>query len=273
MSHDEKVRSVFALPSGDGNEARPPEGDAYRKAKWGMLAALEMFFRRTRRKAYLSSDLLVFFPDGKPLAPDLFVVFDIEPKDRVKYVVSAEGKVPDFVLLAHLSPERGKELEGELDRLASFGVPEVVMLDRARRRLRGFRLRPAASVYEQIEPEEGRIPSRMLGLDVAFDGERVRFFYATAGLPEPDEMIARLSGMLHDVALQRDLAEKNAREQEVRALDAQKLVEEAARLAEEVRQRADEETHRADEEAVRADAAEQRLSEALSELHKLKGWE
>ncbi len=273
MSAEDRLRAVFALPAPDGSEARPPEGDAYRKVRWGMLWALEMFYRRTRRKAYLSSELAVYFPDEEPLVPDLFVVFDIEPKDRVKYVVSAEGKAPDFILLAHMSSERGKELEKELDRLALLGIPEVVILDRGKRRLRGFRLRPAGSVYEQLEPEEGRICSRVLGLDLAFEGERLRFFYATAALPEPDELISRLSGMLHEAALQRDLAEKNAHEQEKRAEEAQRLVEEAARLAEEVRQRADEETHRADEEAARADAAEQRLSEALSELHKLKGWE
>lgn len=273
MTPDERMRAVFALPSTDGNEARPPEGDAYRKVKWGMLSALEMFYRRTRRKAYVSSELCVYFPNQPALIPDLFVVFDIEPKDRVKYVVSAEGKAPDFILFAHVSPERGKELERQLSWMAELGTPEVVILDRTRRRLRGFRLRPGGTVFEQIEPEEGRIPSRMLGLDLAFDGDRMRLFYATAALPEPDEIIARLSGMLQEAAVQRDVAERNALAQEKRAEEAQRLVEEAARLAEEVRARADEESHRADEEAARADAAEQRLSEALSELHKMKGWE
>jgi hypothetical protein len=250
MTQEERLKAVAALPSFVAMDTHLPEGDAARKVKAGAFAALDAFFRRTKRRAYVSSDLAVFYPDELRIVPDLFVVLDTENRDRTKWVVSVEGKGPDLIVEAYASVEAGREREKRLERYAALGVTEVFLLDRTRRWLRGFRLTRAggaAAAYEPIEPEDGRLPSRVLELDLMLEGPRLRFLYGTAALPEPEETVA--------------------------ALEAAQCAKDALRLVEEVRARADESAKRAEEAAARTDVLERKLAEALSELHKLKGWE
>jgi len=274
MTHDERMRVVMALPVATQVDVRPPEGDAYRKVKTGALQALEAFFKRLKQRVYVSSDLAIYYPNELRIVPELFVVLDAEPRDRTKWVVSAEGKGPDFVLEVFASPEAAKEREAHVDRYAALGISELFLLDRTRRWLRGFRLpRPTARSYEPIPLEEGRFSSNVLGLDLALEGPRLRFLYGTAPLPEADETILRLGAMLNEAVLMKEEAERRAVDEGRRALEAALRAQEALKLAEEIKQRADEETRRAEEQGQRAAVAERKLAEALSELHKLKGWE
>lgn len=268
------MRAVMALPVATPVDVRPPEGDAYRKVKTGALQALEAFFRRLKQRVYVSSDLAVYYPNETRIVPELFVVLDAEPRDRTKWVVSAEGKGPDFVVEVFTSPEAGKEREAHVDRYAALGISELFLLDRTRRWLRGYRLpRPTARSYEPIPLEEGRFTSNVLGLDLTLEGPRLRFLYGTAPLPEADETITRLGAMLNEAVVMKEEAERRAVDEERRAVEAGLRAEEALKLAEEIKQRADEEARKAEEEGERAAVTEQRLAEALSELHKLKGWE
>jgi hypothetical protein len=170
-------------------------------------------------------------------------VLDVELKERASWSVSAEGKGLDLALEILWSGKAKKDLEENVLRYASLGIPEYFVFDRRRRRLRGFRLVAGTRRYQPIVPQEGRLTSTVLGLELGLEGDRLRFFHGLAPLPETGELLARLGSMVGDL---------------------EGRIEEAERQIDEERQRADEERQRADE-------AEQRLAEALAELERLKG--
>jgi hypothetical protein len=103
-----------------------------------------------------------------------------------------------------------------------------------------------ACVYQRIVPQTGRFASRVLGLDLALEGSRLRFFAGNAPLQDAEEMIARLGSMLDEVIAGQEEAERLAE-----AL--------AAELAEERRLREDERRE-----------AERQLADARAEIERLK---
>lgn len=282
MTTEERQRAALALPAFTPVEIEAPRGDAHRRMKTGAVQALESFFRRIGRRIYVSSDLAVYYPDEPQIAPDLLVVLDAEPRERATWVVSAEKKGVDLVLEIHAPPGKGslaEEHERRLARLALLGVSEYFSLDRERGRLRGYKLGPGPAFgenrrsYEPIAPVEGRLPSAVLGLDLMIQSGRVRFFCGTAMLPEADELITRLGGMVNEAVILREDAERHADREARRAEQEAARADEATQRAQESQAHAEEEARRAESAAHRAEIAERRLAEALSELHKLKGWE
>ena len=247
MLPDERARVVAMLPAEVPLELVPNEGDPHRKAKRGALDALDGFFRRTGRKIYLSSELSIYYPGERRFAPDLLAVTDVEPYERSTWVVATEGKGLDFVLEVHVAGDRKKDEKTNVERYARLGIQEYFYFDRARLRLTCYRLAvnagggPARS-YERIVPQAGRFPSGVLGLDLALDGSRLRFFAGNAPLEDADEMIARLGSMLDKVIAGQEETERLADEL-------------ASKLAEEQRLRED---------------AEHKLAVALAEIERLK---
>jgi Uma2 family endonuclease len=250
MLPDERARVVAMLPVEVPLDLLPNEGDVHRKAKRGVLDALDGFFRRTGRKIYLSSELGIYYPGERRFAPDLLAVTDVEPHERSSWVVATEGKGLDFVLEVHVAGDRKKDEKTNVERYARLGIQEYVYFDRARLRVAGYRL-PSASarVYQRIVPQAGRYASGVLGLDLALEGSRLRFFAGSALLEDADEMIARLGSMLDNVIAGQEEAERLA-------------VELAGQLAEEQRLREEEQRLRED--------AERALAEARAEIERLK---
>ncbi|WP_437935939.1 Uma2 family endonuclease [Sorangium sp. So ce341] len=264
MTPAERAHVADMLPADVPLELMPPEGDAHRKAKRDALDALDGFFRRIGRKIYLSSELAVFYPGEPRFAPDVLAVLNVEPHERMKWVVDVEGKGLDFVLEVHVAGNRAKDHEDNVERYARLGVREYFLFDRSRLRLHAYRL-PAAQegdpsrprVYQRIVPQAGRFASEVLGLDLLLDGSRLRFFAGNAPLEDADERIARLGGMLDQVI---------ARQEE-----AQRLAEElAAELDREQRLREEEQRLREQEQRLREEA-ERQLAQARAEIERLKG--
>ena len=248
MPPDERARVVAMLPTEVSLDLLPNEGDPHRNAKRGVLDALDAHFRRTGRKIYLSSEIAVFYPGERRFSPDVLAVADVEPHERMSWIVATEGKGLDFALEVHVAGDRRKDEKTNVESYARLGIQEY-FFDRPSRRIVGYQLPAAAArTYQRIVPQGGRFPSAVLGLDLAIDGDRLRFFAGDASLPDADERIARLASMLDGViAGQEELA---------------------ATLAEEQR-REDAEQGRADAEQGRAEA-ERRLAEALAEIERLK---
>ncbi len=247
MLPDERARVVAMLPIDVPLDLLPNEGDPHRKATRGALDALDGFFRRAGRRIYLSSQIAVFYPAEPRFAPDLLAVADVDPHDRNSWVVATEGKGLDFVLEVHVAGDRRKDEKTNVERYARLGIHEYVYFDRPRSKLTGYRL-PSTSgatparVYQRLLPQAGRFASVVLGLDLALEGSRLRFFAGNAALDDADEMIARLGAMLDEVmAGQDDLAGKLAEEQRLRE----------------------------EEQRLREDAEEQ-LAKALAEIERLK---
>jgi Uma2 family endonuclease len=243
MSADERVRVVAMLPPDLPLDLLPNEGDPHRKAKHGALDALDGFFRRTDRKIYLSSELAVYYPDEPRFAPDLLAVTDVEPRERTSWVVSIEGKGLDFVLEVHAAGDKRKDEETNVETYARLAIPEYFYFDRTNLRLAGYRLpRATARAYQRLVPQGGRFQSQVLGLDLALEGTRLRFFAGTAPIEDAYERIARLGAMLDKVI---------ANQEET----ARKLAEEQQRREEAERER---------------DEAKHALAEALAEIERLK---
>lgn len=257
MTPEEREHVVAMLPPDLPVDLLPNEGDPHRKAKRGALDALDNWFRRIGRKIYLSSELATYYPGEGRFAPDLLAVTDVDPHERTRWVVNAEGKGLDFVLEVHAAGDRRKDEKTNVERYARVGIPEYFFFDRTRARLLGYRL-PAegARVYERMIPQAGRFASKVLGLDLALDGERLRFFAGNAPLEDADEMIARLGTMLDKVI---------AGEEETARL-AEEL---AAKVAQELRLREEEQKKR-EEEQKKREQAERALAEALAEIERLK---
>ena len=172
-------------------------------------------------------------------APDVIAVLDVDPHPRQRWVVLHEGKGLDFALEITLAGDRKKDLEDNVVRYAALGIPEYFVLDLKLNRILGYRL-SAGRGYEPIVPQAGRWASRILGLDLALELGRVRFFAGSAPLPHADELIARLDTMVRELVVkEQDLAraleqaQAEAESEKVRAEQQQLRAERlAARLRE-----------------------------------------
>jgi Uma2 family endonuclease len=225
MSPEERRRVVAMLPAEVPMELLPPEGDAHWEAKARARLTLGSFFQRIGRKIYVSSELAVYYPGEPRFAPDVLAVLDVETHERMRWVVQAEGKGLDFVLEVHVAGDASKDFELNVERYARLGIREYFVFDRGRMRLLGHRL-PAAgstsarpSAYQRLMPQGGRFESQVLGLDLALEGSKLRFYYGDAVLQEADELIGRLSSMLDEVIGHKEQAERE-KEQAERERDA-----------------------------------------------------
>ncbi|HYO53757.1 Uma2 family endonuclease [Archangium sp.] len=244
LTPEERARLVDGLPSEfPVSEASPPEGDPHFVAKVRTREVLGGFFSRAGRKVYLACELPVYYPGERMFAPDVIAIVGVETHERMRWVVSAEGKGLDLALEIHVAGERRKDLERNVERFARLGIREYFLFDRGRLRLTGWRLEEGRRGYRAILPQQGFFASEVLGLNLKVEGERLRFHHGGAPLLEADEMIAMLK--------------RRAQESEAHH------VEEVRLRAEEVRLRA--------EETRRREEAERRLAEALAELARLRG--
>ncbi|WP_434046671.1 MULTISPECIES: Uma2 family endonuclease [Sorangium] len=243
LTPEERQRVLDTLPSEfEVSEASPPEGDFHFNPKVAARDALGGYFERIGRRVYLACELPVYYPAERMFAPDLIAVLDVEVKERAHWSVSAEGKGVDLALEILWSGKAKKDLADNVIRYASLGISEYFVFARRRRELRGFRLAQGTARYQPIVPQEGRLTSAVLGLDLGLQGDRLRFFHEQTALPETHELLARLGTMVGDLE---------------------------ARM-EETELRLDEERRRLDEARQRADEAERKLAEALAELERLR---
>jgi Uma2 family endonuclease len=258
MNPEERARVVEALPGEvTWDEMAMPEGDLHSQAKMGALQALKGYFSRQRRRVYLGTELPVYYPAERRFAPDLVAVLDAEPHPRQKWVVSHEGKGLDWVMEVHVGGDRKKDAEYNVKRYARLGVPEYFIYDRARQRLEAYRLSsPDAREYVRIAVEQGRYPSRVLGLELQVEEGRLRFWAGHAMLLEYEELIDRMEELV--AGLQRRVDEE-ARQSE-----------DEARLRQEAEQRLADAESRREEEARRREELERRLAESQAELERLK---
>jgi Uma2 family endonuclease len=238
MGQEERDRVVATLPGEvTYEEMAMPEGDSHQEPKALAREALRGYFKRRGRKAYVGSELPVYYPAERRFAPDLLVVLDVENHRRKKWLVSHEGHGLDWVMEIHVGGDRKKDAEFNVRRYARLGIPEYFIFDGGRLTLEGYRLAtPDARVYTRMESRNGRFVSEVLGLELQVEGEDVRFWAGTnAPLLVSDEFIERLEDQT--MSLQR---------------------------------RAQDESRRADEESRRADEAERRARELEAELARLK---
>lgn len=248
LSVAEREQVVQQLPS-EIESSPPPEGDLHRIPKQRGLEALDEFFRRAGRRVYLSSELPVYYPAERMFAPDLIAVTEVEPHERMRWVVADEGKGLDLALEVTVEGSRKKDLEENVSRYARLGIPEYFVFDRRSGRLHGWRLEEGQHHYAAIVPQHGRWESRVLGLELGVDGGRFRFYAGSALLLENRELLDHANHLVDDL-----LGRLGAMEQELSASQAGKAQAEA---------------DKAQAEADKA-RAEQRVRELEAELARLR---
>ena len=244
-------------------EAMPPVGDPHINAERDVEDALGGWFRRRGLRAYIGRGLTVYYPAQPRFAPDLFVVFNVEERDRTTWVVPAEGKGLDFVLEIHASGDRAKDLQRNREWFARQGIPEYFVFDAVQKRLFGWRLDHPERPYVPIVPQAGRWPSRVLELDLGMEAGRLRFYISGARLPFALEVQDALEKALTDAetraAAEAERAEIEAERADAEAqratAEAQRATAEAERAAAEA-ERAAAETERAETESRRVAALE-----------------
>jgi len=216
-------------PSSDGKPMA--ENDAQRSAIMYGIGALARHFR-DRRDVYVSGDLLIYYEEGNPrvsIAPDVFVVFGVEKRQRPNYKLWEEGRAPAFVLeVASPSTWRG-DLGWKRSVYARLGVREYWQYDPAGEflpeRLLGQRLTRSDFVRQPAETApDGTLTlrSRTLGLELrAVPGREMRFRDPATGhdlRSHDEEAEGRLA------------AETRAADAETRAADAEARVAELEAL-------------------------------------------
>jgi len=243
MTDRERARVVATLPSEfEPTEASPPEGDIHSDVVYGARDALRTYFRKLRRRIYIAANIAVYYPGERMFSPDVIAVLDVEDRPRDSWIVSAEGKGLNLCIEVSWLGQRAKDFVGNVERYARLGISEYFLCDLRRLDLKGYRLGGEPGIYTPLLPKARRMHSEVLDLDLAIDGQRLRFFHGSAAIPYADELIARLDA----------------------------AVEEAGKHAQAEAERAQAEAERAQAEAERAQDAEQRLAEALAELEALK---
>lgn len=236
MSEAERLRVVDSLPSEfPVDEARPPEGDEHTEQVYGTRTALRRFFGKTGRRVYVGTNLPVYYPGERMFSPDVIAVLDVENHPRSSWMVDKEGKGLDFALEVMVLGHRKKDLEHNVEYYARLGIAEYFVFDRPRLRLQAYQLRTPGQAYEPVLPQHGHYASRVLGLDLVIEQERLRFYAGDAKLPGADDLIEKLEGFVDE--LDERIAQAETR---------------------------------AEEEARRAELAEARLQEALQEIDRLK---
>lgn len=234
LSPAERRRVVEALPQSVTEfELSPPEGDAHRSAKTDAYDALTGYFERDPRGVYIGSELTVYYPDAQRFCPDLFVVFDVLPGPRDRWVVSAEGKGLDFVMEVHVGGDRRKDAERNLALYAQVGIPEYFIFDRRRGTLAGHRLVPGTARYQPILAQFGRYESRALGLELALEAGALVFYHRNGQLLGPRALIDKLKQAVDSLTAGReeDAARVAAAEAERAAAEAERAAAEAERAA------------------------------------------
>lgn len=222
LTPSERARVVAELPAEVPWELMPPEGDFHRKPKERAVDALDGFFRRIGRRIYVSAELAVYYPDEPRFSPDLLAVTDVDHHDRSKWVVATEGKGLDLVIEVIWEGSEKKDYEFNVSRYARLGISEYFIYDRKRGRLLGYALpTPDATIYQPILPQGGRWTSRVLGLDLALEVDRLRFFFGTAAVPESAELAARTEDLLSTAIANKEEAERRADLEAARAARAE----------------------------------------------------
>jgi hypothetical protein len=260
MSPEQRARVVATLPSEFApSEAHPPpEGDPHIDAWTLPRQTLRRWFKRGGRRMYVGGNMAIYYPDERMFSPDLFAVLDVPDHDRDSWIVAHEGRGLDLCLEVVVASKRRKDFQDNVKRYARLGISEYFILDWRTHTLLGYRLPPEsqAVAYQRLVPQAGRLSSAVLGLELFMHGPRVKFAFGDAVLPDPEELVGRLEGLVTQ-AVQR------AERIEAQLLEEQRLREEEQRLREE------EQRLREEEQRLR-EALEQEVAELRRQLSEPK---
>ncbi len=187
------------------------EGRPHKKAKSRALDMLGLHFRAMGRHVFLAEEFAVLYPNTTAFTPDVMAVLDVEePEDdeRSAWVVAEEGKGLDWVLEVLWAGDRKKDLEENVIRYASLGIPEYFVYDQKQQRILGYRLPVGGKRYQPILAQAGLYRSNVLGIDLAIVGRTLRFYHGSAELYDTRHLIERLEGIVQNLQERAELVQR-----------------------------------------------------------------
>jgi Uma2 family endonuclease len=244
-------------PSADGE----PVAETYDHL-YALLTTLEVLKQHLQaRRATVLANQFLYYSQGYPklrTAPDVMVIFDVEPGGRDNYKIWEEGQVPAviFEMTSKKTQDQDKSFKKTL--YASLEVKEYWLFDPKgewiKEQLEGYRLR--GETYEPITDSR----SEPLQLRLAVEGKVIGFYREDTGekLLMPDEIAQALAQKTQEL-----LQAIEARQQ------AEAQVEQEKQRAEQEKQRAEQEKQRAEQEKQRAEQEKQRAEKLAAKLREL----
>ncbi|MBE9010354.1 Uma2 family endonuclease [Pseudanabaenaceae cyanobacterium LEGE 13415] len=198
-------------PSGDGEPVAETFDHFY-----AILIAIEVLRQYlSGQQATVLGNQFLYYAQGFPklrTAPDVMVIFDVEPGGRDNYKIWEEGQVP-AVIFEMTSPGTRNQDDGFKKTLyEQLGVQEYWQFDPRGEwipeKLRGYRL--DGELYEPIMDAQ----SEPLKLRLSVEGKLIAFYRLDTGekLLIPDELAAALQTAELEAAQERQRAEELAAE-------------------------------------------------------------
>ncbi len=186
-----QTQSQIFYPSSDGE----PVAETYTHL-YALLTTLEVLRQYlTGQQATVLANQFLYYAQGFPklrVAPDVMVIFDVEPGGRDNYKVWEEGKVPSVIFEMTSKGTQNQDVEHKKTLYEQLEVKEYWLFDPKgewiEEKLRGYRLRGES--YELITDSR----SEPLKLRLAIEDELIGFYREDTGekLLIPDELAAKL---------------------------------------------------------------------------------
>lgn len=223
--------NTIFYPESDGKPMA--ESDLHREIMFYIIHLLQRWFKGKR--VYVSGNLLLYYEEGNPrksVAPDCFVVWDVEPRYRLIYKLWEESRGPSVVFEVTSKSTRHEDLGAKMRLYGQLGVQEYYLYDPT-----GDYLDPTLAAFQLVG--DGFLPMTPANAVLEFGDIALP---PTQG--EPREYISPLLGLrltlddagwlvfLDETTGQRLLTDEEARQQ----------AELARRQAELARQQAEEHT-------------------------------
>ena len=179
----EYIPTQIEYPDEDGKPMA--EGDVQCSYMIYARSALRLYFDRP--DVYVAGNLFIYYEQGNPesvVAPDVFVVFGVDNKDRRSYKTWEEQDLtPDFVLEITSKTTRAKDQGAKKGIYAFLGVREYYQYDPTgdylNPQLQGLRLAdgnyfPVATTT--LPDGTVSLASEVLGLELQVKSGEMRFF-------------------------------------------------------------------------------------------------
>ena len=201
-----------------------------------LLIRLLQYWWRDRNDFYISGNLTVYYSATQTKkrdfrGPDIFIVLDVEKRDRRSWTLWEEGGKYPNVVIELLSPST-REVDRTTKKVLYQNVwrlPEYFWFDPYSLEFMGFRLNEGQ--YQSIVPnEQGQLRSTELDLELGIHENKLRWFTADGTLiplPEESERLAR--SQAEEVAEQERLARSQAEEMANQERQARKRLEDYLR--------------------------------------------
>ena len=175
-----KIRSAptVAYPESDGKPMA--ETEAHRDLMIDFILILKDYFEN-QEDVCVSGNMLMYYEEGNPkkvVAPDVFVAFGVEKKQRRTYRTWEEGRTPDFVLEVASPSTFKKDIGQKKDIYASvLAVKEYYIYDPLGQIVPSFiGYRLIDGEYKEIALVDERLTSEVLGLELGEIEDKLRLY-------------------------------------------------------------------------------------------------